>query len=574
MKNKIFTLMFASLFAFVFLVGMASAGLDFLDNSNSTITSVSDSTTQGSTASYSFRLQEDGYGNMTGISFTTPIILTSGSNSLNASLTVSNAPTELNNSQISDLVTITFNVPTTQTTGTYTSDFEVIGTYNKTSTNTLPLILTVTSSTTTPTGTFCAYDSGTEDNDGDLEVSIKDISVMEGFGDDEEWLVMDEIEVEVKVENNGDYDIDDISLEWGIGNDDMDEWMIEVDEEDEFNLKDGKDETFTFTFQIDDDMDIDLEDLSSSYNLFVRATGTIDDSDSPNDGDETCACDSEEISIESEDDFVILYDIQVQDSASCGESVQVTADVWNIGEDDQDDVTVKIYNKELEITEYKDYSEIEAFENENLNIFFEIPEDAKEKSYVFTAEVYDEDNDIYENEFDDEESRFTFVVDVLGGCSDSTPTTEIPSVVVSAAMESGGTAGDQLVIRTTLTNTGSDTDTFVVAASGYAGWASLVDISPTVMTINAGSSKDVLVTLDVDKSVSGSQLFNVDVTTGSGEVFSQPVQVSVQVAPAGFLSGITGNVISDNPLAKVLLGLIVLALVIIIVVLVVRVLRK
>ncbi|MBU2052909.1 MAG: hypothetical protein KJ721_01550, partial [Nanoarchaeota archaeon] len=119
MKQKTFSLMALTILSLVMLVGFASAGLDFLNSSDSAITSASASVVQGATASYTFKLQEDGYGNMTGISFTSPILLTSGLNSFNATLTVTNAPTTLNQSNISNLITVTFNVPSTRATGTY-----------------------------------------------------------------------------------------------------------------------------------------------------------------------------------------------------------------------------------------------------------------------------------------------------------------------------------------------------------------------------------------------------------------------------------------------------------------------
>ena len=121
------------------------------------------------------------------------------------------------------------------------------------------------------------------------------------FGDDDEWFPLDEIEVEIEIENNGDFDIDDIEIEWGIYDTNSNKLIIEFDDEKDFNLKDGKDEIITVSFQLEDDLDIDLDELDDGkhYRFYVTATGIIDDSDSPNDGDETCASgfDSAEIVI-------------------------------------------------------------------------------------------------------------------------------------------------------------------------------------------------------------------------------------------------------------------------------------
>ena len=128
-------------------------------------------------------------------------------------------------------------------------------------------------------------------------------------------------------------------MEWGLYNLETGEWVID-DEENDFNLKDGDEETLIITFQLDD---LDEFEDNEEYVFYAWATGEDDEFD----GNKTCTSDSEGIEIIIEKDFVILDDIEFSEVVQCGAEVQILADVWNIGDDDQYDVYVVIYNKEL-----------------------------------------------------------------------------------------------------------------------------------------------------------------------------------------------------------------------------------
>jgi len=63
--------------------------------------------------------------------------------------------------------------------------------------------------------------------------------------------------------------------------------------------------------------------------------------------------------------------------------VQITADVWNVGDSDQDEVKVVIFNSELGINEVVEIGDINDFDNEVLDAFVEIPSDVEEKHTQF-----------------------------------------------------------------------------------------------------------------------------------------------------------------------------------------------
>jgi hypothetical protein len=395
----------------------------------------------------------------------------------------------------------------------------------------IPFSVTITESTTSEATNFCNYDEDeTITNEGDLKVTLS-VEEVKGIGEDEDWFTFDEIEVEVDVENDGDWDIEDISVEWGLYDSDNDEWAIELDEVEEFNIDEGDEENLIITFKLDTDtLEFDLDELESDYTLVVRATGDIDDRDSAYDGVKTCAEDSQEVQILLEGDLIILDNIEtMSETTGCGSAITVSADAWNIGDSDQEDVYVMIYNTELDLREKVTIGDLDAFDDTSLEVTFTIPEDAKEKIYAFTLEVYDEDNDLFEAE--DEESEYSLLFTVEGSCISSIPAT------VGAVLEDGGKAGKQMIIKATVTNDGTSTAAYTINLEGYEAWATSATADPTLVTVNAGESKEVIITLDVSKEAEGTQSFNVQVLSGSKIVTSQPVEVAIESGIFNFSMG-------------------------------------
>ena len=140
-------------------------------------------------------------------------------------------------------------------------------------------------------------------------------------------------------------------------------------------------------------LDDDIDELAEGdYVLYVWANAVLD----ADAGDvDLCVSAYEEVEIEIEDDFVILSDIKYLDTVSCATVVELTADVWNIGEDDQEDVFVRVYNEELGINEQIDIGDIDAFEDEEISFLLSIPEDAEEKEYVLSLAVYDKYGEMF-----------------------------------------------------------------------------------------------------------------------------------------------------------------------------------
>ena len=552
MKTKILSLLSLSVLALIMFAGMVSAAVVFTDTSNVTITSASANVNVGNTATVSFKANSTS--NITLVTFNTPITMTSGSNTFTSAATVTNAVSSLTANVSSVTMSLTFAVSSEKANGTYN------GILNLTADSVvyeLPIALTVIRPNEPSEISACSLLSGVS---GDLDVKIKDINIMSGFGDGSEdfWYPLDEIEVEIEVENNnGDEDMDDIEVKWGLYNVDKDDWVID-DEESDFNLKDGQDETMYITFELEDVDDFEDDD---EYIFYVWANGELEDTNIA-----VCDFDSQDIEITNNDDFVILDDITYPSTASCGSEVQITADVWNVGDSDQDEVKVVIFNSELGINKIVEIGDINDFDNEFLDTFVEIPSDVEEKTYAISLKVYDEDNDVYETDENNDESEYIIRI-TLGSCSVSS------TALVSANLESGGKAGENLIVKSTIVNSGTRSATYTVKAASYAEWANSYSVDQTTFTLDAGASKEVLLRFDVKEDVSGEKQFNIEVISGNEIVATQPVQVEIEGTSSWF-AGITGNALEDSNKYLWGIGILNVVLIIFIIIVAIKVAKK
>ena len=105
MKAKTLSLMTLSILALVLVVGLTSAAVDFSP------VAFTQSVEQGDSITLSFTATEDGYGNLTGITFNTPVVFTSGSNTFNSVNSVSGAITSLAQNEVSGTMSLIINVP-------------------------------------------------------------------------------------------------------------------------------------------------------------------------------------------------------------------------------------------------------------------------------------------------------------------------------------------------------------------------------------------------------------------------------------------------------------------------------
>ncbi len=418
-------------------------------------------------------------------------------------------------------------------------------------------------------GAFCGYS-----NKGDyLEVENLEFDTKEGFGDDEDyWYPLDEVEIEFEVENNEEYDLEDLEVEIIIydKNDDYSKIYDEDDmdlSDDEFDLDDREDITITATLFVDaDELNEDGE-----YVVYVKVTGEVDDSDSPFDGDNTCESASKEIEIKT-DEFIIIDKTEIIDLdnfnednvVSCGSEVELRTQLWNIDSEkiDDDEVFINIYNKELGIDKNIEFTEsIRSLDYEELVTRLNIPSDAEEKFYQLTISIYDdedmEDGDLYESSEDDT-AEYTFLFEVAN-CQ-----AIITEPTITANLGSEAKVQEDLIVNVEITNPGEEA-IFVLSVSNYDSWAELADGSNQIIQLDEDESQTVEVKLNPTES--GAQTFNIVLTDVNGNTYTQPVSISVK-EKTGLLTGAFSGV---GETGLYIVAGIVLLLIIIVIILIVKV---
>ncbi len=454
--------------------------------------------------------------------------------------------------------TIDIQIPADTSAGTYEGEVSFEGTLTGGTPQprgTVPITLTVTS-TTSSENPEDIQDCVLTGNVGELVLKIEDINVKSGFGDDDEyWYPFDEIEVEVSVDNKGDWDIENIEVEWGLYNTDIEDFILD-DKENDFDLDEGDDEeTVIITFTLDKKI---KKFTSGDTILYVWANGNIDDNDAgSNDEADVCAYDSYKADIRTDDKFVIATNVDMPETVSCEDDITVTFDVQNIGDEEQEDVFVTITNTELGINKKIEVGDIDDFEAKEFTALLQIPQDVEEKLYYLEFAVYDEDGDVYENEEDDK-AEFLIPLKVLGTCGAQEPT-------ITATLASSAIQGQDLIVQVSITNNADATD-FLIFAEGYESWAELVSIQPSIVNIEKDGAKQIVITLKPTQT--GSQTFTIKAVY-SGKTVEQPVTVNIAEKTGAFTGAFGG--VGDAGLY--IISAVFLVLIIIIIALIVKVSR-
>lgn len=407
---------------------------------------------------------------------------------------------------------------------------------------------------------------------GNLSIDSFDISVIDGEGDENNWQLLDTIEVEFDVRNNhNDDDINDVFVELALldsnGNDQAGDLTFESDDEkiDIGNLDSDSEETVVYTFKVPADLN------TENYLLAIKAYSD----DLGEDEECTDVFDNklfEEISVDTVDNdeegkFIAFDDITLTPSdATCGDVVSLTTDVFNVGDNEEDRVRVNLVNTELGINQfYEIKSKMDTGDRRTASFDFTLPKGLENKVYQLRLSAdYEFDNGDYDQSSDED----TLVPLNVLGCADDGSNENDQFVVINAALDSEAKAGQPLIVKSTITNTGSSTATFIVGARGYESWASLSQISQRIVTIPAGQTAEVLFTFDVKEDVEGEKSFFIQVNNEAGDVKEAEVQASITGAGSGGFSFGEGNSLIW------VIGIVNVILIILIIIVAIRVSRR
>ncbi len=550
MNSKSFSLFALTVFAFVFVIGATSA-------------------TSSSTNGTAFTLQN--------INVPASIAQSTGSftitfdiNNVGAASTVDFIP----GSTISNAVYSSFSPTNGTFLGSGVNSVTVVVSFNSSSNVTISGNIIARSSSGTPaTLSFSvpvisdvppevASCLGTG-NSGQLKINaidftnngLKDTSNTT-FGDDNTWFPFENINTKVDVKNLGTQDVSNIEVDWGIWDTQKMHWVVVPSELKNIDLSNGKTKTMFQSFSIDNNMDVDLSDLTNGnhYQFYAIASGEISNATS----NPTCAYKAQSAGISIESDFVTFRKINVPATAQCGQNVQITGELWNIGNNDQNSVSVDIIGSDnsLQLSKNVIAGDINAFDNKQFSFSFSVPKSTDEKTYGIKLNVLDENGNTFQESTNDHNSEFLMPITVSGGCT--------PQVSLIGSVISGGEAGKPLVVKATVINSGTVTKTYTVNAADFQSWASSASVDQRTIILNPGASKDVSVTLNTNSDASGTQTFSLNLASESGQtITTQPVSVN--------LSKSQGFSFSNASMWIWVLGALILILVIVIIIVALRV---
>lgn len=406
-------------------------------------------------------------------------------------------------------------------------------------TSSVTVTATDTSQSVSSSTTFSVLDSFCSNGDvGKLEIT--DFDITSDGDDEEEWKLLDTIKIEVEVENTGSDDIKEVFVEIGLFDSsgknvikDLDFISSDEEESEIGRINDDDSEVVEFEFRVPADFD------DGDYKLVVKAySDDLKEANSCADQVSDFTDDTYlDISVIREDDegkYIAFEDVRVTPvQASCGETVLMSFDVYNIGDEDQDQVRINLENSELGISLSKEIrSSLDIGDSASMSFSFVVPSSAVDKVYSLNLDAeYDYRRDIYRERSD---TRTSIPLTVLG-CGNS-GTTVGSFAAISASLSSEAKAGEQLVVKSLVTNTKSNSQSIILDASGFESWAELVSVSPRILTLASGESKEVVYTFNVNEDASGSQRFTINAQSGT-ELMTKDVVVALASSGSSIFAG-------------------------------------
>jgi uncharacterized membrane protein len=372
---------------------------------------------------------------------------------------------------------------------------------------------------------------------------------------DFEWKPLDDISIEVDVKN--DYNSNEkITVELSLYST-ADNEFVEFDGNDDvleetIRINDGDTETYTFDFKVTPEL------AEGKYRLYVKAYL---------DSDEDAGCSAkigsslfEDVTIDYDDEEVILDNIDASLTSSCGFVDRVTMDVYNLDYGDDEDFRVNIYNKELGIDMNSDTFSLDNGDSQQVGFDYKVPASVPEKVYKVLARVeynYRSSSDTFGDETKD--YYFNLKVENCNQAS-GTITAELSEDTPNAVI------GGQVIVEATIKNTGSETAAYAMEVSGNSLWSQVAEIDPKTFSLNAGESKKVKIYLNIDSEAeAGDKEFTIRATY-NGVSTEQKVLLTLE---EGFNSSKLANHLKAYWFLYVI-GLITLILLVIVIILLVR----
>ncbi len=380
----------------------------------------------------------------------------------------------------------------------------------------------------------------TEETD-DGALVITDVEVDDETGDDDELLPGDTLEVEFEVENTlATLDIEDIKVKAWIEDETGDRVSDRIESE-KFDVEADDDKSLTMDIRVPLDLDED------DYVLILEARGEDEDSNVKTN------LQFEELKVERNSHDLLIDTVTLNPTeAQPGGSLELAIHLYNIGNDEEDDVRLRVRNTELGIDKISETFELEESGSDadvTKRLVVDIPSLTKAGEYQFEVLVtYNEDSD----------SRSSFVpVTIAGEAVD----VDAATITIGDTFASAQT-GETVKFTMTLTNTEATTADYSVEISGVDNWAS-ASIEPETIQLAAGAEMPVFVYLTPKEGTSGDYTATINVKSGETTLSTKTLTVGVLAAKTQIFDFGTGAGIAVSDTNTLAFAVIIIVLVIV-----------
>jgi len=337
----------------------------------------------------------------------------------------------------------------------------------------------------------------------DLDVSIEDPD----SGD--EFTPGETINVQVKVENNGNDDLD-VTVELILYNKDQSKKVEVMKDSDEVN----EDDTTNFYFELELPADLDEDD---SYVIYAVAY---------EDGNEDDNCNYDDISIDldrnKEDAIISSVSVSPSVSLTCGETYRVSMKIESAGSDSMEDLYVELVDGELDVQENSESFDLDEYDGDqntkNLYFDLEVPRGLEEGTYSLEAILYNNDGDSLDSELIEIE---------LEVCEGNTAEDLEVSIEEDYVVD-----GYELTLPVQIINNGNH-DVEITISSEDVEWATLTG-TEYLETLQAGDEAHAYLYYTLVEGTTGKHDLQITVTDDEGNEVTEVVTIDFGEEKASF----------------------------------------
>lgn len=373
-------------------------------------------------------------------------------------------------------------------------------------------------------------------------LSISQVDISSSGDEDEEWMPLDEITIDVDVESIGNVDVKEVMVELGLFNSNgknVAKDLIFTSDGDEAislgTIKEDDEETVSFKFQLPAKFD------DGDYRLAVKAYSdkSGESKECIDSADDFDAKYYNEISIVKQDDDgkYIAFDniVLSSDKGTCGDTITLSFDAYNVGDTDlQDKIKINAMSKELGLNAFEEVvQDMDMGDKASFQFVFQVPANAANKKHTISLWA---DYDYYKGKYEISSDTNKNIYFEVIGCN----VAPVQIATIDAVLESDSVvAGKPVVVKATIKNTGNSTADFAISAKNFEAWAAAPTISDGLVTLTAGQSKDVTFTFNIKDDAQGAQSFIINAYSG-GKSADREVELTIEKS-SSFLGSLGGN---------------------------------